>query len=77
MLALFSRNVKSGEVTLSPLSILDLAIERPLPKIQIICLFEFGQTKQKGVGFDPGGIMRFKRKLYVKDVEFTTRLITV
>ena len=45
MLALFASNVKSGEATLSSLSILDLAIEQPLPKLQII--FLFGQTKQK------------------------------
>lgn len=47
MLALFASNVKSGEATLSSLSILDLAIEQPLPKLQIIFLFGFGQTKQK------------------------------
>ena len=46
MLALFASNVKSGEATLSPLNILDLAIEKPLPKLQIF-LFKFGQTKQK------------------------------
>ena len=47
MLALFARNVKSGEATHGPLSILDLATEQPLPKLQLIFLFEFGQTKQK------------------------------
>ena len=47
MLALFASNVKSGEATLSPLSILDLAIEKLLSKLQIIFLFKFGQTKQK------------------------------
>lgn len=47
MLALYVSNVNSGEATPGPLNILDLAIEQPLPKLQLIFLFEFGQTKQK------------------------------
>ena len=76
MLAPFASNVKSGEATLSSLSILDLAIAQPLPKLQIIFLFGLARQSKNVVGFDQGGILRLKRKLYVKDVEFTTRLIT-